>query len=202
MLVLLILVQGCGDSQPVSPGRQLTEAIASDRRVDLDPVATTDPVDLVTTYAELCSSRDFTRTVGLLDRDFRFVASFGDGDLPCLDGNGAWSREVEIAIWRNMTDHDYSGSEPPVTHIDMDTSILSVQDLAPGEHRVVADVIAVVLVGPSDGWSTDTRLQFHLVTRRSGTLAIREILELERFEPGSRTSSEPASLAAVKCLYR
>ena len=104
-----------------------------------------------------------------------------------------------------MFDPDFSSPEAePVQSIDMDLYVLSTAE--PGDGRVLVDCTStvLVLVGPDDGFFSDTRFFFTLVSDGK-YLRIRRIEEIERQKAsrgGVPRAAEESSFANIKALYR
>jgi hypothetical protein len=171
----------------------------------------TDPEDVVQAHAQATSERNLEAYAALLFPALAGVDAFAfypraldAGDLPWLVG-GCWDRATEIGIMTNMFDPSYaSPNAEAVQTIDMDVNVLTITE--PGDGTTVVDCLATILVmvGPLEGFLTDTRMLFTLEPYGEW-LRIRKIREIERWKAqggGLQRATEATSWANIEALYR
>lgn len=208
VFVALLLPAGCSDEENPA-GNDGNGAEQGGTSVIL--TNHTDPAAVVAAHAEAMSARDLQAYDALLAQPGKSAAGFefcpramDVYSLPWLEGD-CWDYEAEIAIITHMFDPNYSSPEAkPVQSIDMQVYILSITESGDGSTVVDCTTTVLVMVGPRDGFLTDTRLLFTLVSDGQ-YLRIQRIEEIER-QKAIRASvgqaAVPSSLAAIKSLYR
>jgi len=194
-IVAALLLPGCsgdGDS-PAAP----------DPEEPGIPTDLTDPAAFLESFTEAWNEQDHQALAALLAPDFEFCVR-NPQDFPWLPG-GCWSRDAELQIAANMFDPEFEGSVAAVQSIEVAINVLQLVETGPGTIEATADAIITVLTGPGDGWSSDTRLMFTLVSDPDGFLRLRKIREVAKLEPGARASSSPdpsVSWGELKALYK
>jgi hypothetical protein len=197
----------CGDNNPAESGEDLGE---------IGGIATkhTDPVALLAAHARAISEKNLAAYEAMLMppgdglNSFHYCPTPEDvDDLPWMQGS-CWGYETEIGIMTNMFDENYSSpNAEAVQTIDMDISVGAITE--PGDGTTVVDCVATILVmlGPNDGFFTDTRLLFTLESYGE-CLRIRKIQEIPRQKAqGGGLRDDPpemptSSWAHTKALYR
>ena len=146
----------------------------------------TDPAELLDAYARAISAKNLEAYKALLVQPgdnappFEFCPRPEDPpDFPWLEGD-CRDYETEIAIMANMFDTDFSPEwGRPVLSIQMGIDIMSSTDQGEGKFRVDCTATFLVLVGPDDGFFSDTRFLFDLFPV-GGYLRIQRIEEIWR----------------------
>jgi hypothetical protein len=158
LLGLLIVLPGC----PLTPDE--TGGGGDDTR--LTETRET-PDGTIRRQGQIWAQRRYQEYTEILHDKFEFYIFEGDAiDFPWLEAD-FWTRTVELEMASNMFDENFSGDEPPVDQIKFDYNILIQRDTFDGDGNpiveITADAIAEVLIGPHDGWSSDTRFVFDVV---------------------------------------
>jgi hypothetical protein len=202
VLLLFFVVIQCGCNGSGNRFDFLTTFFEDEGVIDGIQTNLTDPSDVVNAHGAALAEKSFEAYVALLAADFRFYIYDGDAiDFPWLTED-YWLREVEAEMIGNMMDPDFSGDEPPVESMRADFRVLRVE---PGDGDVIdvtADAIMEVLIGPYDGWSSDTRFVMKLAPDPDGFLRIRSIQEIEKLSPRPALAADSKSWGGVKSLYR
>lgn len=205
VFLVLLLPIGCSDEEnPLNGG---------DDAGTIGGVATrhTDPAALLAAHAQATSERNLEAYETLLVKPgdeglpFEYYPKAVDaGDLPWMEGD-CWDYDTEIDIMTNMFDPDYASPDAQaVQTIDMDLTVLLITQLKDGTYRADCTATILVMVGPNDGFFSDTRFFFHLVPV-GDYLRIQRVEEIERQKApraGPRTAGESASWSRIKALFR
>lgn len=169
---LLLLLPGCPLSPDSDDGPPPTEI-----RLDRSTVRET-----INYVATVWSNKLYDEYEMVLHDEFEFYPKAVDaGDLPWLEGD-SWGRTVELAMAEHMFDPNYSNPEAEaVQTIDMDFTVLN--ETPQGDTtRVDCTANILVMVGPQDGFLSDTRFVFDVVPDpdEPGLFQIRRQEEVER----------------------
>ena len=150
---LLLFLPGC----PLSPDDD-EGGPPQDIRLDRSTVDNT--IDYV---AKVWTNKLYDEYEMVLHDQFEFFPKAADAnDLPWLEGD-SWSRTVELAMAEHMFDPNYSNPDAePVQSIEMNFDI---KNRTPRGDTTVVDCTStvLVLVGPDDGFFSDTRFFFDIV---------------------------------------
>jgi hypothetical protein len=200
LLCFVLIVAGCNGS-----GNRFDSltAFLDESIVGGIPIDHTDPEGVVEAHARALSEKSLAAYLALLEPDFRFYIYDVDAiDFPWLTED-YWLREVEAEMIGNMMDPDFSGDEPPVESIVAAFRVLHVGEQDGGVIEVTADAILEALIGPNDGWSSDTRFVMKLAPDSDGFLRIRSMWEIEKLSPrGSNEAIESQTWGRIKAQFR
>jgi hypothetical protein len=182
------LAAGCGDDSagPDPPG------------------GLTEPDQVLDAVAVAWEQKDLASLDGLLSSDFKFyVRDDEQGDFPWMT-NPWWTRSDELSCAGNMFDANFTGNELPVQSIEFELTVLSESELQPGTHELIVDAVILVLTGPADGWSSNTRFVLELTEQPEGFLLLSRMTEVLKLEParGESASLQEFSWGRMKALYR
>lgn len=170
---LLLLLPGCPLSPDSDDGPPPTEI-----RLDRSTVRET-----INWVATVWSNKLYDEYEMVLHDEFEFYPKAVDAsDLPWLEGQ-SWGRTVELAMAEHMFDPNYSNpGADAVQTIDMDFSILNETPQGDNTTRVDCTANILVMVGPQDGFLSDTRFIFDVVPDpdEPGLFQIRRQEEVER----------------------
>ncbi len=171
----------------------------------------TDPAALIAAHAAATSDRNLEAYEALLVQPgddalaFEFYPKAVDtDDLPWMEGD-SWDYDTEIDMMTNMFDPNFTSPEmDPVQWINMDLTVLLITQAKDGTYHVDCTAMILVMVGPNEGFLSDTRFFFDLVPV-GDYLRIQRIEEVERQKAASgrqQRAAEQLSWARIKALYR
>jgi hypothetical protein len=151
---LLLFLPGC----PLSPDDDPGEPPPDDIRLDRSSVD-----GAIEWVATVWSNKLYDEYEMVLHDQFEFFPKAVDaGDLAWMQGD-SWGRTIELAMAEHMFDPNYSNPDAEaVQTIDMDFSILN---RTPRGDTTTVDCTSViqVMVGPNEGFISDTRFFFDVV---------------------------------------
>jgi hypothetical protein len=188
-LSVAVLLVGCNEEAPT-------------QFVDGIPTNVTETSALLDSHARALEEKSAAAYEALLHPEFRFhVLDVDAHDLPWLS-DGSWGYDDEVDMISNMTDPSFSGQELPVESIEARFTVIGDREVEGGLRELTVDAIMTVLVGPSAGWTSDTRLVFQ-VSSVGGFLRVTEIREVEKVQPrGAILAMERKTWGEIKSLYR
>jgi hypothetical protein len=170
----------------------------------------TDPAALIAAHAAAISDRNLAAYEALLVQPgddalaFEFYPKARDvTDFPWMEGD-FWDYDTEIDMMTNMFDPNFTSPRmDPVQTVEMDLTVLSITQPKDGTYRVDCTARLLVMVGPNEGFLSDTRFFFGLVPV-GDYLRIQRIEEVERMKAasGGQQRAETLSWARIKALYR
>jgi hypothetical protein len=150
---LLFLLPGCPLSPDDDEGNPPTE-------IRLDRSSVDETINYVGT---VWSNKLYDEYEMVLHDQFEFFPKATDADdFPWMEGD-SWARTTELAIAEHMFDPNYSSPEAEaVQTIEMKFSILN--KTQSGDTTLVDCTSEVlILVGPDDGFASDTRFIFYVL---------------------------------------
>lgn len=166
----------------------------------------TKPAEVAKAWASAFAERDLAAYGALLDEEFQFFPRPADAaDFPWMTG-ASWDRAAEMGIAANMFDSDFSGFEPPVSHITFHLVVQTEWTNPAGHPWMTCQAVGQVLIGPVDGFAFNTRVEVELI-QRGETYKVFAVHELDESSlapsPGTGLLSvEETSLGSIKSLYR
>lgn len=188
---------------PVSCGKNwnLPSYEEAPEQIDGIYVSHTDPAALISAHAEAVSKRNLCAYEALVVQPvaradvFSFCPMPAEApDFPWCDG-GCWGYDDEMEMISNMFDSTYSSPYvQPLQSLGMDLVIQEIHDLGSGTYTVDCAGSVLALVGPNDGFASETRLVFTLTT-------IRKYLRIERVEEIAHLRHR-STWASIKAQYR
>ena len=156
LAILLMVCPGC----PLSPD---DDSGGGGEEVRL---SRTTPQEAVQWVATVWSKKLYTEYEIILHDDFEFFPRNDDlQDFPWIQGT-SWGRTVELSIADNMFDPNFAREgNDAVQSIDMVLTYASHRalDVPPNGTELTYTADVEVLVGPNDGWRSDTKFIFIVV---------------------------------------
>jgi hypothetical protein len=125
------------------------------------------PEDTIRRQGQIWEQQRLPEYEEILHDQFEFyVLDLDANDYPWIV-DGFWGRTDEIDMAKNMFDDNFSGAEQPVESISFQYDILGQRTTTDGDGNpiveITANAVVTVLVGPSDGWISDTRFIFDVI---------------------------------------
>jgi hypothetical protein len=151
---LLLFLPGC----PLSPD---SDDDPPEVEIRLDRSSVDETINYVAT---VWSNKLYDEYEMVLHDQFEFFPRAVDaGDLPWMPGE-SWGRSIELAMAEHMFDPNYASPEAEaVQSIDMDFTILNRTPQGGDTTRVDCTANILVMVGPNEGFLSDTRFLFDVV---------------------------------------